>query len=246
MNFTIGGQQQYNFDGDLNDRQSNTAFGITFPNYWNFFVFWIHKFGTLDERLTRGGPVVRRPHMNFVFTSVSTDSRRNFVASLAAFFGRRYVFADLVQKTISMNTRLSLTFTPDLTLEVFAQPFISSARFGSFKEFAAPRSVEKRAYGQDLGTISQSGGVYTVDPDGTGPAQAFTLDDPNFNFRSLRGNAVLRWEFTPGSTLFLVWTQSRSATEQVGNLDFGRDVRAMFEAPTENIFLLKVNYWLGF
>jgi hypothetical protein len=56
---------------------------------------------------------------------------------------------------------------------------------------------------------------------------------------------VLRWEFIPGSTLYLVWTQDRNASEQVGDLRFGRDVDALFRAKPQNIFLLKVNYWLA-
>jgi hypothetical protein len=162
-----------------------------------------------------------------------------------AFYGRRYVFADLEQKTVSMNTRLNITFSPTLSLEVFAQPFISSGRFTNFKEFASPRTGEKVVYGQDVGTIGRDGDGYAVDPDGTGPADEFTLDNPNFNFRSLRGNAVLRWEFLPGSTLFLVWAQSRSDSEQVGDMDVGRDLDALFRAPADNVFLVKINYWLG-
>ena len=71
------------------------------------------------------------------------------------------------------------------------------------------------------------------------------MDDPDFNLRSLRGNAVLRWELIPGSTLFLVWTQSRSDVTDVGDLNFRRDTGALFRAPAENIFLVKFNYWLG-
>ena len=299
MNFTVGGQQQYNFDGDLNDRQFNSAFGITFPNYWNFFTFWIHRFPVLDERLTRGGPVVAEPHANFHFFGLSTDSRKSLVFDANAdrgcdgdgmcdwsaelgvtwrpvpsislslspaysrsetaqqyvmavddptatdFFGTRYVFADLAQKTVSMETRLSVTFTPDLTLEVFAQPFISTAQYTRFKEFAAPRTVDKVVYGEDVGTITPSTGGYIVDPDGVGPAESFDIDDPNFNLRSLRGNAVLRWEFRPGSTLFLVWTQERSNEAPIGDLDFRRDIDALFAADANNIFLVKLNVWLG-
>lgn len=131
-------------------------------------------------------------------------------ATAASFYGRRYVFANLVQRSLSMNTRLNLTFTPDLTLDVFAQPFISTGRYTRFKEFAAPRTVDKVVYGEDTGTITAADGAgaadgrsYTVDPDGDGPAASFSFADPTFNFRSLRGNAVLRWEFIPGSTLYL-------------------------------------------
>jgi hypothetical protein len=159
------------------------------------------------------------------------------------------VFSDIVQHEIAMETRLSVTFTPSLTLELFAQPFIASGAYASFKEFAAPRGLEKIVYGTDVGTVVTQPGdppVYEIDPDGGGPAEAFEVEDPSFTVRALRANAVLRWEYRPGSTLFLVWTRSSEDALAVGNLDFSRDARAVFRGPAENIFLVKVNYWLGF
>jgi hypothetical protein len=97
----------------------------------------------------------------------------------------------------------------------------------------------------DRGTIAVAGGTYTVDPDGPGGAQPFTFSNPDFNFRSLRGNAVVRWEFHPGSTIYLVWTQSRSDNADVGDFQLGRDLRGLIGAPPENIFLVKMSYWLG-
>jgi hypothetical protein len=161
------------------------------------------------------------------------------------FFGRRYVFADIEQNTIGMDLRVNWTFSPTLTLELYAQPFVSSGRYSSFKEFAQPRGLEKLVYGADVGTIQEEDGAYTIDPDGTGLAAPFAVGNPDFNFRSIRGNAVLRWEFRPGSTLFLVWTQSRSDTEPVGTMSIGHDLGALFRAPSDNIFMVKVNYWIG-
>ena len=98
-------------------------------------------------------------------------------------------------------------------------------------------------------------GAYTVDPDGAGPANSFTVSDRDFSYRSLLGNAVLRWEWSPGSTLFLVWQQRRidsvtghgsGGTEPwVGRFDLGRDARDMFGAPADDVLMIKVNYWLG-
>jgi hypothetical protein len=124
--------------------------------------------------------------------------------------------------------------------------------FNRFKEFLAPRQQKVAVYGEDVGTIDairdQSGRVtsYTIDPDGAGPAAPFTQDNPDFNIRSLRGNAVLRWEYRPGSTLFLVWTRTSSDFAQgVGDFSFSRDTDALFGAKADNIFLIKVNYWLN-
>jgi hypothetical protein len=87
--------------------------------------------------------------------------------------------------------------------------------------------------------------AYLVDPDGAGPARAFRLADPKFNFKSLRVNAVARWEFRPGSSLYVVWTQRRQDQAHPGDFAFGRDTADLFGAPSDDIFLVKVAWWLG-
>lgn len=165
------------------------------------------------------------------------------------FNGRRYVLSDIDQRQLSLDTRINLTFSPTMTLEVYAQPFIASGHYSRFKEFDRPRREEFSVYGEDRGTITPQtdakGNVvsYDIDPDGTGPANTFNIDNPDFNFRSLRGSAVFRWEYRPGSTLYFVWTQQRSDQDPVGNFDFGRDRSALFDAHPENIFLLKASWW---
>lgn len=84
-----------------------------------------------------------------------------------------------------------------------------------------------------------------MDPDGPGPAPGFQIDNPDFSVRSLRGNAVLRWEYRPGSAIFVVWQQQRSDFVRDGDFDFGRDVGAIFRAPATNVFLIKASYWIG-
>ena len=162
-------------------------------------------------------------------------------------YGRRYVFADLNQTTLFMDTRVEWTFTPLLSLQVYAQPFVSAGRYSGFKEFLAPKTYDFAVYGSDRGTIARSapGGTYTVDPDGPDAAPAFTFGDPNFNVRNLRGNAVLRWEYRPGSALFVVWQQQRSGFEPIGDFEFGRDVGDIFHTVPTNVFLIKATYWIG-
>ena len=168
-----------------------------------------------------------------------------------AFYGHRYVFAYLRSHTWSLDTRVNWTFTPNLTLQLYAQPYFAAGDYTSFREFAKPRTLDKVVYGKDVGTITRStatptsGAMYTVDPDGAGPAQSFTFGDPNFAYRSLIGNAVLRWEYRPGSTVFFVWTQNRAGTDAVGNFDFTRDRIALLRDRPTNVFQIKVNYWLG-
>jgi hypothetical protein len=168
-------------------------------------------------------------------------------ANATATFGRRYIFTELKQNEISMETRLNVTFRPQLSLELFLQPLISSGDYLALRELKAPRTYEFNEFGKDAGTVAYDAAerVYTVDPDGSGPAGTFTVDDRDFNTQSLRGNAVLRWEYRPGSTLFLVWQQRRSGTMPYGDFDFSRDTRSIFDARADNVFVLKFNYWLN-
>lgn len=174
------------------------------------------------------------------------------VDSLAAnTFGRRYVFSDVDQTTVSFDTRVNWTFTPNLSLEVFAQPFVSAGDFSNYKEFLTPGGYDFAVYGQDGETTLVPGenGGFVVDPDGAGPASPFTVGaapgQRDFTFRSLRGNAVLRWEYRPGSTLFFVWQQLRSGESLLGDLDVGRDLTDVFQEPASNVFLIKATYWVG-
>ena len=92
-------------------------------------------------------------------------------------------------------------------------------------------------------TFVDSLNSYQVDPDGPGPAETLSFGKPDFNFKSLRGNAVLRWEYMPGSTLYFVWTQSRSDFEDTGEFNFGASMARMLQAPAENILMIKATYW---
>jgi hypothetical protein len=167
-----------------------------------------------------------------------------------AFYGVRYVLAGSEQRTLGLDTRVSWTFNPRTTLELYAQPFFASGRFFDFNEYAAPRHAALSVYGKDRGTIVATRGAdgivtqYVVDPDGTGPAAAFTLANPDFTNRSLRGNAVFRWEYRPGSLLYVAWTQQRFDQSPFGDLQFARDRQALFGTRPNNVFLIKASYWL--
>ena len=300
-----GGQQQFNYDGDLIDRQLHGGIFGQFANYWPVNLFVMRKPETYEDRLTRGGPTVRRRgNTTFVFF-LGTDARKpisfstnpsygfseagtvgygydlqvnykpadnvqlslgpsynisaspyQFVTSGADptatdFFGTRYVFAELRQTQLSMNTRVNVTFSPRLTFEAFMQPLIASGDYFEFREFLQPRQSAMRNFtpGTEIttSTTSSGGTLYTVDADGSGTAATpISFGEPDFNFRSLRGNAVLRWEYRPGSTLYFVWQQNRSSSAPVGDFDFSRDRSALFGAHPDNIFLIKASYWFGF
>ncbi|HEX2188986.1 MAG TPA: DUF5916 domain-containing protein [Longimicrobiaceae bacterium] len=159
-----------------------------------------------------------------------------------ATFGRRYVFARLEQRTFLTQVRLNYTFTPDLTLEVYAEPFAASGRYHGFGELPEAGSYALRRYGTGGTTISQAepAGPYTVRDGGT----ELTVPFRDFNVRSLRSNAVLRWEWRPGSTLFLVWQQDRSDDATEGSPVLPGDLFDAFSTRGDNRFVVKATYWL--
>ncbi len=163
----------------------------------------------------------------------------------AATYGTRYVFADVDGTELGLDTRVDWTFAPDLSLQLFVQPLISSNEFYAYKEFREPRTFDFDVYGRDAGTITSADRTLTVDPDGDGPAEAFSFDERTFNFRSIRANAVLRLEYLPGSELFVVWQHLRSDVGPEADLDVGRDFDSLFGAEGTNVLVIKGTYWLG-
>jgi len=161
-------------------------------------------------------------------------------------YGKRYVFANIDQKTLSANIRLNWTFTPTLSLQLFMQPLLAVGKYYKFKEVASPNSLALNEYGTNGSTISynQNNDEYLIDPDGTGSADQFSLSNPNFNFKSLRGNAVLRWEVNPGSILYFVWSHDQQNYDNAGEFSFGRDMKNLWRSEGNNIFMVKFSYWL--
>ena len=156
-------------------------------------------------------------------------------------FGRRYVFSTIDRSTFTTQLRLTYSFTPDLSLEGYAEPFAASGRYKGFGELPEPGSRELRRYGTGGTRVDTlTDGTLRV----TDGAQQFTLAPRDFNVRSFRSNAVLRWEWRPGSTLFAVWQQDRFARERQGSIVGPRDLLETLDAAGDNILSLKISYWL--
>jgi hypothetical protein len=242
--------------------------------YWSTSLTVRRMIQAFDDRLTRGGPIAVRPASTQSQLNVTSDARlpatgiltayaerteaggwttttglslgiktstrwnltvgptftRAFVpaqyvttvtdAGYAPTFGRRYVFAPLTQTQLGIEGRLNVTFTPQLSLETYVQPLLSSGDYQGATQLVAPQTFDFVPY---------AGAIPNLD----------------FNLRSLRGNAVLRWEWRTGSTLFLAWQQQRSDLAAVGDFAIDRDRAALFSTRPDNIFVLKMNYWLN-
>jgi hypothetical protein len=171
-----------------------------------------------------------------------------------ATFGRRYVFADLRQRSLDVGLRLSVTVSPTLSFQLYAQGLSAVGDYFRYKELRAPRTTDFLVYGEEPGSTFEAlaynpdstVSVYAADPDGPGPRPTDFVPNLDFAFRSLRSNAVVRWEYRPGSTLFLVWTTSCFAYEPNPRFSIGDDFRHLCGGPDEHVFAIKANYWLSF
>ena len=163
----------------------------------------------------------------------------------AATYGARYVFGELDQKQISTSFRLNWTFTPTLSFQLYVQPLISTGAYSSLMELARPGTFTFNKYGERGSSMTLSDGTYYIDPDGEGKALQFPIWNPDFNFKSIRANAVFRWEYLPGSTLYFVWTNEKMNYESRGDFSLGRDFDNLLRTTPDNVYSIKLTYWFN-
>ncbi|MHB1313287.1 MAG: DUF5916 domain-containing protein [Gemmatimonadaceae bacterium] len=198
------------------------------PSFW---VNYTRADGGRSER-TSLQPVLDIKVLSRFTTSVGASWSKN--RDDAQYFGTfadaagadHFTFAHLDQRTLSLTWRLGYTFTPNTSLQVYASPFITKGTYSNVRELDHPRAASYddryRAYG-DTAVANHPGG---------------------FNFQQFRSNAVFRWEYRPGSTLFLVWSQGREGSlDREGNQSFGSDLGDLFDRRSNDTFLVKMSYW---
>ena len=134
-----------------------------------------------------------------------------------------YVFGRIRQTTVGITTRVNYTVTPNLSVQIYAQPFVSAGSYGNYKELTSPYASSFAAQFNPYGYAG----------------------NPDFNYKSLRMTNVLRWEYKPGSALYVVWQQGREGSSEHGRFRFGQDFGDVFGMPGSNVFLVKFSYWLN-
>ncbi|HEU5218360.1 MAG TPA: DUF5916 domain-containing protein [Gemmatimonadales bacterium] len=193
-------------------------------NYWETDEGRSHSFNvgpTIDFRVSTGW--TGSLGMSYTW---NTDDRQPFGNFTDAGNLTHYTFAHLVQKTASLRARVNFTATPTLTLQAYAEPFVSKGQYTSVRELNDPRAALYPARFKP----------YTG-PEGSNPG--------GFNFKQFRSNVVVRWEYRPGSALFLVWQQGREDFENAqGTRSFRGDLDQLFTVHPNNTFLVKISYWL--
>ena len=269
----FGSWSNRNFDGDTIEKGIFADHFATLANYWSYRALLFLAPAGIDDRLARGGPSIRAPRSWSAGARLSSDSRKavffqlfgqfegagdgsydrsagisvtarpaanvsvsvspwyrrayDFTGYVTSFadpaatgtYGRRYVFADLDERTLEVATRLDWIVHSRLSVQLFLQPFIAAGDYSDLRSLVTARTRDFEPYG------------------GSAP-------NPDFNFHSVRGSAVMRWEFRPGSALYVVWNENRAGLAPRGDFRPGRDFRAIADAPSEDVFVVKVSYWL--
>ena len=294
--------QQLNFGGTGVTPRLGIGGSIQRHNFTAVYLDVGYRLRSLDDRITRGGPLVRAPGSAEVSVHFASDGRKTlstivgtdlnfdgdgstsssvFVQlnaqnggrltfqltpsyqhsransfylagysdpTATATYGSRYLFAPLQQDVLGISTRLNYYFTPALSLQFYAQPFVARANYGGPLGLRLPRGYSFTPFGTGGSTVVNDGkaNTTTVDADGTGPAPSYTFSNPDFSIRSIRSNLVLRWEYRPGSTLFLVWNQNRFNFRTDPRFRALNNLGGIFSDDMQNTFLVKANYYFSF
>lgn len=262
----------WNYGGALVNNGLNVNAHVQFLNHWRVGAGANWNGEAFDDRFTRGGPGGLRPGRRSLWYYVEADERKTVVPNLFGFVGGdrhgqrdlelnpsvtvrpstaltiepglswsrnrsatqwveqveaadgpHYVFGAIDQKTLGLTLRVNYAIGPTLSLQVYAQPFVSAGAYRDYKELVDGRAAR---FGDRYRPFAYGGAA-------------------DFRYSSFRTTNVLRWEYRPGSTLFVVWQQGREDVVDRGDFSFGRDVRGIFSAPAQNVFLVKMAYWFN-
>ncbi|MGQ8335273.1 DUF5916 domain-containing protein [Sunxiuqinia sp. A32] len=158
-----------------------------------------------------------------------------------------YIFGTIDQKTLSMSIRLNYNITPDLSIQYWGQPFIASGKYNSLKKITNSRANDYtdrfHTFTNEEIQFNSSNDLYSIFK--SGAEELYTIENPNFNVKEFLSNMVVRWEYLPGSTLFLVWSQNRNQDDSSGNFNLKNNLDELFDTKPYNVFLLKLSYRFG-
>lgn len=161
----------------------------------------------------------------------------------------RYLMAHLDQKVLSFSVRVNVNLTPDLTIQYWGQPFFATGKYNAYKMITNPKadrfSDRYSLYTPGQLTYNSAEEMYYVDENQDGTTD-YSFEQPNFNFNEFLSNLVVRWEYTPGSTVYLVWSQSRDYSNSFGDFNLEQGFNDLFNGDQPyNVFLIKFSYRIG-
>lgn len=157
----------------------------------------------------------------------------------------RYILGSIDQKTLSLTLRLDYNITPNLTIQYFGSPFTSAGTYDNLKYITDSKAEDYfdryRVFSNSQLSYNSSEEIYSIDENMDGTVD-YTVDQPNFNFSQFKSNLVIRWEYMPGSALYLVWSQGRTYSNSMGDFQFDRNINDLFGVYPHDIFLIKFSY----
>lgn len=177
---------------------------------------------------------------------VKRNDAMQYITTRSASGQTRYVFGSMNQEVFSFSFRLNITIMPDLSLQYWGQPFVATGQFANFKYVTDPmaRQFTDRFNLLSEDQIQLTEGVYYVDENRNGITD-YQFNKPDFRFKEFLSNLVIRWEYNPGSSIHLVWSQQRSGADSNGNLHVVDDLGDLFSEKPHHVFLLKFTYRIG-
>ncbi len=157
----------------------------------------------------------------------------------------RYIFGEIERRTVNLTVRIDYSITSDLTIQFYGSPYISSGLYSNFKKITDSKADEYsdryQFYTGDEIQYDQNDNTYGIFESG-GTSADYNFDNPDFNFRQYRSNLVLRWEYSPGSLLYLVWSQGRTSDDSNGKFNYFSDMKNLFKEKGQNVILLKLSF----
>ena len=171
-----------------------------------------------------------------------------YVATAQASDGPRWVMGRIDQEVWSVTFRANLTLTPELTVQYYGSPFIATGKYADFKKATqtlAPVYEDRfHRYAESEIGRGPRDNVYRVTEAGGAPA-TYSFVNPDFNFTQFRSNLVVRWEYKPGSSLFVVWSQGRTGDAASPTETFSQGWSELWRARSDNVVLVKATYWFS-
>jgi hypothetical protein len=257
--------ERWNFDGANLNREAEIDLDMTFTTWWEGSISASAEYGKYDDRESRGNGLYARPHEYRVRAGAQSDARGTLATSVAVEYGWNTggasalsaeaelelrptswsslelelgtervdrleawvenveeagetvsVFGDRWTRELNLTLRGTVTFTPELTLQIYGQQFVGKGHYEHFRRLVQPDLLTPHPY----------------------------AGQPDFNSRTFLSNVVLRWEYLPGSTLYLVWSQSRDVSSGDYFTTLREDIRSTYAHSPSNILLVKISYWL--
>lgn len=163
--------------------------------------------------------------------------------------GNRYIMATLNRNTTLINIRIEFFLTPDLSIQYWGQPFLFAGDYSKYMTVVDPGNSDYyeqfNEFTDDEISYDESTDYYEIDENSNGNVD-YSFENPDFSVYDYRSNLVLRWEYVPGSTVYLVWSQGKYGDDPYGEFDLPRQINNLLDATSNNIFLIKFSYRFSF